>query len=169
MTAQTYQMISYVGFVLAAVLLVVSILLWVRLGIWKIIGDLSGRTAKKSIEQIRKKNEESGKKSFRPTPAAMKRGTITDQITEDSRPPGPEDATVSLSRAEEGTTPLADRDSAAAAADRSGTRSGREPTSDGAATELLSWETAPLTETAAAVAFHVIQDIVIIHTDERIC
>ena len=47
--------------------------------------DLTGRTAKKSIEKMRRENETSGKKSFRPTAAAMERGTITTPVNESKK------------------------------------------------------------------------------------
>ncbi|MCD8366091.1 MAG: hypothetical protein LUC83_09870 [Clostridiales bacterium] len=70
MTAQTYQAISCVGFIFAAVFLVISLIFWVGFGIRKIIGDLSGRTARKAIARMRKSNEASGEKNNRFTPVA---------------------------------------------------------------------------------------------------
>lgn len=80
--AQIYFIVSIVGFILSGVLLAVSIFLFIKLNIPKIIGDLSGRTAKKSIEQMREENEKSGKKSYRPHPVASSRGTLTEPISE---------------------------------------------------------------------------------------
>ena len=59
--AQIYTVISMVSFVLAGVFLLISCFLWFKFNIYKIVGDLSGRTAKKGIEKMRKKNEEAGK------------------------------------------------------------------------------------------------------------
>lgn len=78
--AQIYQTISIVTFSLAAVSLILAVVLWFKFDIWKIIGDLSGRTAKKSIEHMRSANEASGRKSYRPTPVAESRGKLTEQI-----------------------------------------------------------------------------------------
>ena len=55
--AQIYQTISYVAFALAGVSLLLAIVFWLRFHIWNVIGDLSGRNAKKTIEQMRKENE----------------------------------------------------------------------------------------------------------------
>lgn len=55
--AQTYAIISYVAFALAAIALIVSIILGVKYKIVKIISDLSGRSAQKSIERMREENE----------------------------------------------------------------------------------------------------------------
>lgn len=70
---QIYQIISIVTFSLAAVSLGLAVILWFKFRIWKIIGDLSGRTAKKSIERMRSANEKSGRKSYRPTPVEESR------------------------------------------------------------------------------------------------
>lgn len=78
--AQIYQVISIVAFCLAGVSFLLGIFFWLKFNIWKIIGDLSGRTARKSIEQIRTANEMSGKKSHRPTPVAVSRGKLTEPI-----------------------------------------------------------------------------------------
>ncbi len=48
------SMISYIGF---GVFLVLTIILFFTLHIPTVIGDLSGRNARKSIEKMRKKNE----------------------------------------------------------------------------------------------------------------
>ena len=77
---QVYNIISIVAFSLAGVAFVFSIFCWVKLEIWDIIGDLSGRTAKKSIAQMRAENERSGAKMHAPTPGAKKRGTVTELI-----------------------------------------------------------------------------------------
>ena len=100
--AQTYNIISIVAFSLAGVGLIVSVLIWIKFDIWGIIGDLSGRTARKSIEQMRAENEKSGKKSFRPTPVAMERGGLTEAVeiirsaNEDTEKLGPEENVTEL-------------------------------------------------------------------------
>lgn len=78
--AQIYRMVSIAAFSLAGVSLVLAVIFWVKFRIWKVISDLSGRTAKKSIEQMRAANEKSGKKSYRPTPVAAERGKLTEPI-----------------------------------------------------------------------------------------
>ena len=65
--AQIYQAISKAAFSMTAVSLLLAVFLWFRFGVWKIIGDLSGRTAKKSIEKMRLAKERSGRKCYRPT------------------------------------------------------------------------------------------------------
>lgn len=80
--AQVYNIISIVAFSLSGISLVFAVFFWFKFEILKVIGDLSGRTARKSIEKMREANENSGKKSFRPTPVAKNRGTLTEKIKE---------------------------------------------------------------------------------------
>ena len=51
--AETLSMISKISFVAAEICLVVAIILFIRFKIPDVIGDLSGRNARKSIEQMR--------------------------------------------------------------------------------------------------------------------
>jgi hypothetical protein len=69
MNYQTLNLASIILLCLCGLFLIISILLFVRFRIIRVIGDLSGRTAKKQIEKIRSDNETSGnKKKFMPTP-----------------------------------------------------------------------------------------------------
>ncbi|GFP74230.1 hypothetical protein [Clostridium fungisolvens] len=63
--AEILSTISIVSFVLAAVFFVLAVVFWIRFGVLGIIGDLSGRTAKKSIAKMRENNKKTGKKLFR--------------------------------------------------------------------------------------------------------
>ena len=83
--APVYSVISIVAFVIAGISLAAAVFMWIKFDILKIIGDLSGRTARKSIEKKRSANEKSGKKSYRPTPVAEDRGAVTDVIEKGSK------------------------------------------------------------------------------------
>ncbi len=76
--AQTYEALSIAAYLLAALSLLLAVFLWFRFKIWGVIGDLSGRTARKSIEEMRRINEKSGRKSYRPTPIGVSRGKVTE-------------------------------------------------------------------------------------------
>lgn len=56
MTYDTYRYIFYVTSTLTVIMLVVSIVLFLKLEIRKVIAELSGVAAKKAIEDIRNKN-----------------------------------------------------------------------------------------------------------------
>ena len=80
----TYEMYRYV-FLGAAVgcglFFVISVVLFFTLKIPRVINDLSGRTAKKAIANIRMQNEQSGDKTYRSSPVNLERGKITDRIS----------------------------------------------------------------------------------------
>lgn len=54
---EMFELVSTISYVLAAVFLVLTIFLAFRFKILAVIGDLTGRTARKSIERMRKANE----------------------------------------------------------------------------------------------------------------
>lgn len=55
--ADIYEMVSYVAFFLSFLCLVTVIVLGIKFNIVKILNDLSGRSAQKSIERMRNRNE----------------------------------------------------------------------------------------------------------------
>ncbi|MDE6024538.1 MAG: hypothetical protein K2G45_03700, partial [Lachnospiraceae bacterium] len=55
--ADIYNICFYGGLILASLLLVVSIVLFIVLKIPSVIGELTGRTAKKSIEEMKASNK----------------------------------------------------------------------------------------------------------------
>ncbi len=54
--SEIYRIISMVAFGISAVCLILSVFFWIKFNIPKIIGDLSGRNARRSIEEMREKN-----------------------------------------------------------------------------------------------------------------
>lgn len=85
MTIDSLNSLSVVFFVCAAVFLIVGVVLFFVLDIIGVYGDLSGRTAKKAIERMRKENEESGNKAYKPSPVNEKRGRLTDKISDSGK------------------------------------------------------------------------------------
>ena len=82
----TYQTLSYIAFSAAGVTFAIALYLLFRFKIIKIINDLSGRTARKTISKIREENEQSGSKFYGPHAAAEQRGKITDKMKETGDP-----------------------------------------------------------------------------------
>lgn len=68
-----YQVMFYGGFALALVLLVVSIILFSKLHIGAVIGDVSGFTKKKQIERIRKEGIQREEDNFYSQAVGLKR------------------------------------------------------------------------------------------------
>lgn len=83
--AKTLTDLSTVFFIVAAVGLVLAVFLWVFFNIPKVIGDLSGKTAKRSVAKIRAANEQSGYKSYRPSEANVLRGKLTEPVPEEEK------------------------------------------------------------------------------------
>ena len=81
MTYETYRYVFLGGAIAAGVLLAVSILLFFVLRIPKVISDLTGRTARKAIENIRMQNEQTGDKSYQSSAVNLERGKLTDKIS----------------------------------------------------------------------------------------
>ena len=57
MKPETLELLSTISYVLAGVFLLLTIFFTFKFRIWAVMGDLSGRTARKSIERMRKANE----------------------------------------------------------------------------------------------------------------
>ena len=83
--ANIFKISTIVLFVLASVCLAFAIFAFITFKIPNVIGDLTGRNARRSIEQMRQENEKGGKKSHRPHPVASDRGTLTEQIKESKK------------------------------------------------------------------------------------
>ncbi len=76
--AEMLLTLSIISFIIAGVCLVVTAFLWFLLKIPAVIGDLSGRNARKSIAKMRAANEKSGSKSYKGSKTHAKRGKLTD-------------------------------------------------------------------------------------------
>lgn len=81
MSYDIYRYIFIGAAIMCGVMLVVSIILFFVLKIPKVIGDLSGATARKAIRTIREQNEASGEKSYKASGYNEARGRLTDKIT----------------------------------------------------------------------------------------
>ena len=85
MSYDIYRYIFIGAAIMCGVMLAVSIILFFVLKIPKVIGDLSGATARKAIKNIREQNEASGEKSYKASGYNEARGRLTDKITHSGR------------------------------------------------------------------------------------
>lgn len=122
--ADTLRLLATVFFLSGAALLLIAAVLWFVLKIPKVIGDLSGRTARKNIRRIREENEQAGRRYSRPVRAAdrpaaggkKKTGHLTArlrQAEEEKRRASEEAKTVKPAlnpSVDPGTVPLQDND-----------------------------------------------------------
>lgn len=74
----TISMISFIG---AAVFFILALIFFVKFRIPSVISDLSGRTARKSIEMMRKNNEKTGSKSYKTSDTNKGRGKLTETMS----------------------------------------------------------------------------------------
>ena len=81
MTYDVYRYIFFGGAGLAGVCLIVAVIIFFALRIPSVIGDLTGATRRKAIENIRSQNENSGIKTYKSSAVNRERGKITDKIT----------------------------------------------------------------------------------------
>ena len=79
-TAEILSLISTISYVIAAISFVLAIFFWFNFKIPSVIGDLSGRTAKKSIARMRASNERAGGQGYKPSAANVSRGKLTDTM-----------------------------------------------------------------------------------------
>lgn len=85
MTYEMYQYISLGTLIACGLMVIVSGILFFTLKIQRVIGDLTGRTARKAIEDIRKQNEETGDKTYKSSAVNIQRGKLTDKITQSGK------------------------------------------------------------------------------------
>lgn len=81
MSATAWLIIAIVGFSLSGIALVASIIIFIKMDILAIIGDLTGKTVAREIKAMRETNAASGDKHFRPSAVNMERGTLTEKVS----------------------------------------------------------------------------------------
>jgi hypothetical protein len=86
MSVELLNTLSLAAYIIAGVFLLVAVALFFLLDVPKLIGDISGFSAKKAIKAIRQKNENSGEKAYKPSPVNVARGKTTDEISPSGKP-----------------------------------------------------------------------------------
>lgn len=84
--AQTLQTLSIISFAVAGVCLVLAVFFWFFFKIPMVIGDLSGRTARKSIAKMRAANEKTGAKAYKESKTNAERGKLTGTMPNMGKP-----------------------------------------------------------------------------------
>lgn len=85
MSVELLQTISMAAYIIAGILAVVAVALFFVLDIRKVYGDISGTTARKAIEEIRRQNEDGENKAYKPSYVNLSRGRVTDKISPSGR------------------------------------------------------------------------------------
>ncbi len=73
----SYENMMYISIGISIVMFVLSVILFIQLNIPRVIGGLSGYSARKEIEKIREQNLQSGKKGYQTSPVNRARGKVT--------------------------------------------------------------------------------------------
>ena len=82
MSANAWFIIATVGFSLSGIALAAAVILFFKLDIPSVIGDLTGRTVAREIKAMRETNASSGDKRFRPSAVNLERGTLTEKVAD---------------------------------------------------------------------------------------
>lgn len=85
MSVELLNTLSLAAYITAGILFLIAVALFFLLNVPKLIGDISGSTAKKAIEAIRQQNENTGNKAYKPSPVNAARGKLTDKISPSGR------------------------------------------------------------------------------------
>lgn len=166
--ADILSTVSIVLFVLAGVFLLLTITLGMKFSVWEIVGDLSGRTARKSIANIRTKNEKTGGKVYRSSSTNKERPPLTSRMSPAVEIKKETTTTTKQQYAETGI--LAENQ--AESLDEEGTTilkpENQEP-SQGDETTILEECNSRFNQMAAVQGeIQMIEEIILIHTDEVI-
>lgn len=178
MTYEMYRLVFIIAAVLCAVMFMVSAFLFFALRIRDVIGDLNGSNARKAIEEIRSRNEQSGEKVYKSSAVNKKRGALTDKISPSGRlERQSESAPYSSAQTEKIATSklMSDETTLLSAANNSGQATEVLPSQTGETTVLGAGsvgETVLLSEIVSEVSgeasFGVEFDITYIHSSEWI-
>lgn len=85
MSIELLQNLSLASYVLAGVFFMVSVILFFRLDILKLIGDFTGANERKAIESMRLQNENASENSYKSMRSSTARGRLTDKISPSGR------------------------------------------------------------------------------------
>ncbi len=81
MDYESYMNLCYAAAAVSVFFVIVSTILFFKLKILSVVGDLSGVTARKAIENIRNQNAATKNKAHKSSLVNQERGKVTDRIT----------------------------------------------------------------------------------------
>ena len=151
--AELLVKISYIAFAGAVVCLILAVILFIKFKIPTVIGDLSGKNAKRAIQQMRETNSQKGNPAFKPGKKNEKYKK-KENVTEAIRP-------------ETGLLKETMAASQESSSDETELLVSEETAILGNVTESLENETEILTQ-QKTVHMKMLDDIMLVHTKERI-
>lgn len=158
--AELLVKISYIAFAGAVVCLILAVILFIKFKTPTVIGDLSGKNAKKAIQQMRETNSQKGNPAFKPGKKNEKHKKLTEELTFKKK----ENVTEAI-RPETGL--LKETMAAESSSDETELLVSEETAILGNVTESLENETEILTQ-QKTVHMKMLDDIMLVHTKERI-
>lgn len=181
--AETLSVISLISFLAAGVFAILAVVLWFVFHIPTVAGELSGRTAKKSIERTRRNNEEASKNSRGAGPVRDKGKNFPADGRQAGKSSPADERQTGKNRSEGGGVETALRAESAAGTRRRETaqqsretaRRSRETAQQSRETEVLA-DTGSLEDSGSgnpqrrmsAVKIELLEEILFIHTKEVI-
>lgn len=156
--AETLSILSIVSFAVAGASFVLALFFWFFFKIPTVIGDLSGRTARKSIAKIRAANEKTGAKTYKESKTNAARGKLTGNIPDSAKLNNKESHTNS-GKPETGL--LAENKAGSIDSEETGML-------DSEATAALDTSTPPAVKRIGGKALKLMEEVMLIHTDEVI-
>lgn len=180
---ETLSTISIICFVASGVCLVAAIIIFIVFRIPSVIGDLSGRTARKSVARYRTSKERAGAglyktdmveadgEHFRINGSQVEPGRYTDSVgpkaetTDRVSGSDPEEGTNQLDRGEENTTALYDGEEATRPLNTGG--EGTMPLYDSnETTPLYSYMKPAVPQGSGGRKIDMLDEVIIVHTNE---
>ena len=165
--AETLSTLSIISFAVAGVCLVLALFFAFFFKIPTVIGDLSGRTARKSIAKMRAANEKTGAKTYKASKTNAARGKLTGNIP-DSAKLNKKEARTNSDKPETGL--LAANKADSIDSEKTGMLDS-EATGllmDEEATAALDTAVPPVTKRTGGKTLKLIEEVMLIHTDEVI-
>lgn len=153
-TAQILSIISMAAFGLSGVCLVLAVIFWFVFKIPSVIGDLSGRTARKSIEKMRQTSDKTERRTRAAQPAVSRASEVAVSMAE-SNPPIREERRGPDAPDDWQTQPLADGQQTQLLVQTE-------------ETELLNEATGEAMAHPAGSKLTMLEEVMLIHTDEII-
>ena len=170
-TAEILSLISLISYIIAGVAAVLAVFFWFFFKIPSVIGDLSGRTAKKSIARKRASNERSGGRGYQPSATNANRGKITETMQPPHNPKSDSKKGQPIDERRMPETGLLETNKAACI-DSHQTELLNDETSgflvDKNATVALQEEPTQIVKRTGGKKLIMLEDIMLIHTDEVI-
>lgn len=165
--AETLSTLSIISFAVAGASFVLAVFFWFFFKIPTVIGDLSGRTARKSIAKMRAANEKTGAKTYKESKTNAERGKLTASIP-DPQKLNKKKWVINSNKPETG---LLDENKAISTVPEKTALLNSETTGlliDEDATATLIPTAAPAAKQSGGKALKLLEEVVLIHTDEVI-